>query len=211
MKYEWRKQEKSLYFPKDIEIRRVSSQSFLILDGQGDPNEPKFGQQVEALYTVSYAIRMMLKKGSYTEPYEYTVYPLEGVWTTSDGSKNKNLNKNALVYRIMIRQPDLVNQEIVMKAIETTKAKKDNVYLEKIQFETYEDDLVIQAIHKGSFETEQETFLKMESVLEQSDFERDWIMSNYVHREIYLSDARRVAPDKRKTLLRYKLKKEVNL
>ncbi|MBP2966940.1 GyrI-like domain-containing protein, partial [Acinetobacter baumannii] len=134
----------------------------------------------------------------------YTVYPLEGIWTTTDGSKDENLNKDQLAYRIMIRQPEQVNTEIVNQAIQQTLKKKDNPYLNRLSLETYEDGKSIQMIHVGSFDTELESFKQMDSFLEETEYERDWLMESYVHREIYLSDARKVLPEKRKTVLRYK-------
>ena len=206
MKYEWRKAEKSRYFPKGVEIRELTEQKYLILEGEGNPNNEHFSKQIEALYSVSYGIRMMLKKGLYTPEYEYTVYPLEGVWTTSDDSKEENLNKDNLVYRIMIKQPDMVTEEIVQEAIEVAFKKKENAYIKKMTFESYSEGKIVQMIHIGSFDTEVETFKKIDSFLEETNYERDWIMEKFVHREIYLSDFRRVAPEKRKTLLSYQLK-----
>ena len=208
MKHEWRKQEKEIYLPKSIEIREIPRYSFLMFEGEGDPNSEMFSQQIEALYSVSYAIRMMLKKGETTDSFVYTVYPLEGIWTTKDGSKDENLNKDQLVYRIMIRQPEQVNLEMVSQAIQQTIKKKDNPYLNQLSFETYEDGMSIQMIHVGSFDTELESFKQMDRFLEGTASERDWIMESYVHREIYLSDARKVVPEKRKTVLRYKLKEK---
>ena len=208
MKHEWRKYEKEIYSPKSIEIREIPRYSFLMLEGEGDPNSEMFSQQIEALYSVSYAIRMMLKKGETTDSFVYTVYPLEGIWTTKDGSKDENLNKDQLVYRIMIRQPEQVNLEMVSQAIQQTIKKKDNPYLNQLSFETYEDGMSIQMIHVGSFDTELESFKQMDRFLEGTAYERDWITESYVHREIYLSDARKVVPEKRKTVLRYKLKEK---
>ncbi|MGX7023247.1 GyrI-like domain-containing protein [Vagococcus hydrophili] len=205
MKYEWRKVEKQVYLPKEIEVREIPKYSFLILEGMGNPNNNShYASQIEALYSVSYSLRMSLKK----QGFEYTVYPLEGVWTTSDGSKDENLNKDALVYRIMIRQPEQVTAEMVQQAMKEVRLKKGNPRIEDIQFEAYEDGMVVQGIHVGTFETEIETFRKIDQFLEEMPFKRDWIMDTYVHREIYLSDFRRVAPEKRKTLLRYKLKEK---
>ena len=208
MKHEWRKYEKEIYSPKSIEIREIPRYSFLMFEGEGDPNSEMFSQQIEALYSVSYAIRMMLKKGETTDSFVYTVYPLEGIWTTKDGSKDENLNKDQLVYRIMIRQPEQVNLEMVSQAIQQTIKKKDNPYLNQLSFETYEDGMSIQMIHVGSFDTELESFKQMDRFLEGTAYERDWITESYVHREIYLSDARKVVPEKRKTVLRYKLKEK---
>ena len=204
MKYEWRKQEKELYFPKTIEIKEIPEQSFLILAGEGNPNSELFSQQIEALYNVSYGLRMKLKKSDFV----YTVYPLEGVWTTKDGSKNEHLNKEQLVYRIMIRQPEQVTKEMVNDVITEVSKKKSNPFISQLSFEKYTDGLSIQMIHVGSYDTEVESFRQIDAFLEQTSYEWDWVMDDYVHREIYLSDARRVVPEKRKTLLRYKLKEK---
>ena len=185
MKHEWRKHEKEIYLPKSIEIKEIPKYSFLILEGEGNPNREEFSRQIEALYSVSYAIRMMLKKGETTESFIYTVYPLEGVWTTKDGSKDENLNKDQLVYRIMIRQPEQVNLDMMNEAIQQTLKKKDNPYLKHLKFESYEDGMSIQMIHIGSFETELESFKQMDSFLEGTLYERDWLMDSYIHREIY--------------------------
>ncbi|WP_288394637.1 GyrI-like domain-containing protein [uncultured Vagococcus sp.] len=208
MKHEWRKAEKAIYLPKGIEIVDIPSYSFLILDGEGDPNSEMFASQIEALYSVSYSIRMMLKKGITGESFIYTVYPLEGVWTTKDGSKDESLNKDQLVYRIMIRQPEQVTESIVSEAIKQTLKKKDNLYINQLKFETYTDGGSIQMVHTGSFDTEVQSFRQMDVFLETTEYERDWLMGEFVHREIYLSDTRRVVPEKRKTLLRYKLKEK---
>ncbi|MGX7015098.1 GyrI-like domain-containing protein [Vagococcus silagei] len=120
MKYEWRKQEKLTYFPKEVEILNIPERHFIVLEGQGNPNS----QKIEALFTVAYTIRMQMKNGGGGAPFEYTVYPLEGVWTTSDGSKDDNLNKDALVFKIMIRQPDNVPASLIYEAIASAAQKK---------------------------------------------------------------------------------------
>ncbi|MEG2937477.1 MAG: GyrI-like domain-containing protein, partial [Vagococcus sp.] len=153
-------------------------------------------------------IRMMLKKGIAGESFLYTVYPLEGVWTTKEGSKDESLNKDQLVYRIMIRQLEQVTESVVSEAIEQTLKKKDNPYINQLKFETYTDGGSIQMIHTGSFDTEVQSFRQMDVFLETTEYERDWLMGDFVHREIYLSESRRVVPEKRKTLLRYKLKEK---
>src|SRR5690554_5569200 len=109
MKHEWRKHEKELYMPKaKPELVTVPKQKFLMIDGQGNPNSEEFAERVGVLYSLSYAIRMMPKQGYTPEGYfEYTVYPLEGIWDlTEKGRKLDTLDKEELVYTIMIRQPD---------------------------------------------------------------------------------------------------------
>ena len=208
MKHEWRKQEKELYLPKKIEIISIPKQHFLLIEGAGNPNSEAFAKKIEALYSVSYGIRMGMKKGRFGEAFEYTVYPLEGIWTTEDGSKDEALNKESLVYCVMIRQPDGVTKEIVEEIKKEVFDKKKNSDINLIRFESYEDGLSLQTIHQGSFDTEVETFKKMDAFLADTPYEKDWLMDKFVHREIYLSDPRKVVAEKRKTVLRYKLKEK---
>ncbi|MFK4567011.1 GyrI-like domain-containing protein [Enterococcus sp. UD-01] len=203
MKYEWRKQEKDFYLPKKPTVITVPTYQFISLSSNGDPNRPAFGEEVAALYAISYALRMGLKKGILgTEPFEYTVFPLEGVWT-SVNKPDGLLNKDELIYKIMIRQPDLVTETMFQEQLLAVKKKKDNPNLDKLIFERYEEGLCLQALHVGSFDTEAETFAKMSEVLKQEQLVMRPTMDNFQHREIYLSDPRKVAPEKAKTVLRW--------
>ena len=175
--------------------------TFLTLAGSGDPNNDPFGEQIQALYMLSYALRMLLKQ----QGDEYTVYPLEGIWTTSDNSRGATLNKAALTYEIMIRQPDSVDDGLFAEALTATLAKKTNPYLSAVRRVRYTDGMAVQAIHTGPFETEGTTFALMQTYLATQHLHQAPIMPPYQHREIYLSDFRRVAPEKRKTLLRYRI------
>jgi hypothetical protein len=135
---------------------------------------------------------------------EYTVFPLEGVWDIEEDAKknyNGTLDKNALIFKLMMRQPDFVTTEFALEAIERTKKKKPHPLLEKVKFETIEDGLCIQILHEGSYDSEPASFLKMHEFANQNKFTR----TSHKHREIYLSDARRVAADKLKTVLRFKV------
>ncbi|CAJ1225129.1 hypothetical protein LZY01_20390 [Levilactobacillus zymae] len=205
MKYEWRKQERDLYLPKGIQVVNVPQVHFLTLTGHGDPNQPAFSAQIQALYPVAYAVRMALKKGEFGTPYEYTVYPLEGVWTTTDGSRDATLNKAALAYTIMLRQPDQVTAEQVQLAIARTRDKHPSPYLDQLQFVTYTEGRCLQATHTGSFDTEGTTFAAMRDYLTAHQLTTQTTMGDYQHREIYLSDFRRVAPERRKTTLQWRL------
>ena len=131
MKYEWRKQEKNLYLPKQKpELITVPAQKFFMIKGKGNPNSEEFSEKIGVLYSLAYAIRMMPKQGFTPEGYfEYTVYPLEGIWDLSEeGRKLETLNKDELLYTIMIRQPDFVTEEVVQKAFERVRKKKPHPY-----------------------------------------------------------------------------------
>lgn len=134
---------------------------------------------------------------------EYTVYPLEGVWTTSDGSRDGGLNKDALVYQIMIRQPDVVTASDFARAKESVLQKKQHPYFENVRFVTYTEGRAVQAIYVGPFDTEGATFAQMTEYLTQHNLQKRTIMGGYQHREIYISDFRRTNPTKLRTLLRY--------
>ena len=208
MKHEWRKHEKELYVPKKNKsvILEIPPMNYLTIKGVGNPNEEVFSKKIEALYSVSYGIRMLPKKGITPEGYEeYTVYPLEGFWSlTKAGQAEETLNKDELTYQIMIRQPEFVTTELVADIIEQTKRKKTNSYLEELQFETISEGLNIQRLHEGSYDTEPETIALMETFIEQEGYRR--LSKN--HKEIYLS-GRNTPAEKLKTVLRFKVEKIV--
>lgn len=205
MKHEWKKQEKNLYIPKTKpELITVPEQKFLIIKGKGNPNNEEFSEKVAVLYSLSYAIRMMPKQGYTPEGYfEYTVYPLEGVWDlTEEGKKLESLNKDELIYTLMIRQPDFVTQEIVERAFENVRKKKPHPLLNNVIFETIEDGLSVQMLHVGSYDNEPQSFELMNKFIESNNLQRISLQ----HREIYLSDVRKVEPSKLKTVLRFMVK-----
>lgn len=207
MKHEWRKHEKILYIPKEKpELITVPEQKFIMIKGKGNPNSEEFSQKVGALYSLAYAIRMMPKQGYTPKGYfEYTVYPLEGIWDlTEEGRKLDKLNKDELLYTIMIRQPDFVTNEIVEKALENVRKKKPNPLLEELVFDTMEDGLSVQMLHIGPYDDEPNSFKQMDKYLQENNLERVTL----VHREIYLSDVNKVEPAKLKTVLRYMVKRK---
>lgn len=203
MKYEWRKQEKELYLPKQTPtIVEIPAMQFLTIIGTGDPNTSEnYPLEVAALYAVSYALRMKLKKTG----FEYVVYPLEGVWTTSDGSRDEYLNKDAFKYKLMIRQPQQVSSEDIRQAIQDVSKKKPNVNYLQLAFEQYEEGACLQMLHVGPYDNERQSFQEMKKFLQENNLSAVSTMENYPHREIYLSDPRKVAPEKLKTVLRLKL------
>lgn len=210
LKYEWRKQEKEIYLPKKTPQQiNTPKYNYLILSGKGNPNSELFAQQTAALYAVSYHFRMDIKKGTLGgEPMEYVVYPLEGIWTTGDGSRGETLNKEALEYKLMIRQPSCITQENLQASLEKLAIKKPNPHYEMLALKEYEEGSSVQMLHVGSYDDELDSFKKMDAYLEEHQLARMNIMDRYIHREIYLSDPRKVAPEKLKTVLRYQVEQE---
>ncbi|MEG0385409.1 MAG: GyrI-like domain-containing protein [Solibacillus sp.] len=205
MKYEWRKQEKHLYFPKQKpELVTIPEQKFLLIKGKGNPNEQEFAEKIGVLYSLAYAIRMMPKQGYTPDGYfEYTVYPLEGIWDLSEKGRGlDSLNKDELVYTIMIRQPDFVTKEIVERAFEIVEKKKPHPFLNEVTFDVFQDGSSVQMLHIGPYDDEPQSFELMSEFTKNNNLERVSLQ----HREIYLSDFRKVEPAKLKTVLRYKVR-----
>ena len=208
MKYEWRKREKEYYIPKEKPtLVEIPGFQFFTLEGKGNPNSEQFAEAIGVLYSLSYAIRMMPRNGITPEGYfEYTVYPLEGTWDLTEKGREEietKLNKDELVYKLMIRQPDFVNEETVKKAFEIAKKKKPHPLLDNVKFEKIKEGPSVQALHIGPYDDEPKTFEKMEQFCEENNL----TIKTKAHREIYLSDFRKTEPHKLKTVLRYRVEK----
>lgn len=196
-----------MYLPKTKPVLvDVGPLNFLTLKGEGNPNDKHFEDYISALYSVSYAIKMNLKKEKHPlQGYQdYTVYPLEGVWDLNAEARKKydgKINKDDLVFKLMIRQPDFVDEAYVKNQIELTKVKKPQVLLEKLQFETITEGSCVQMLHVGPYDNEPASFAQMEAYAKQEKRVR----ISKKHREIYLSDFRKTTPEKLKTVLRFKV------
>lgn len=206
MKYEWRKEEKEIYLPKEKPaLVKVPKAKYFCIKGEGNPNDGDFSNRIAVLYSLAYAVRMMPKSGFIPDGYfEYTVYPLEGLWDMTEvGKSSEVFNKDELIYTIMIKQPDFVNEEVTKKAFEIANKKKLDKLLKEAYFDEIEDGLSVQMLHIGSYDNEPETFSKMKEYINENNLK----IKSLVHREIYLSDARKVERDKLKTVLRYTVTK----
>ncbi len=207
MKHEWKKNDKQFYLPKNKpEIIVVPKFNFYCIQGKGNPNDDFFADYIGVLYSLSYAIKMSQKQGFSPANYqEYTVFPLEGIWDIDEEARkiyNGTLDKNALVFKLMMRQPDFVTQEFAQETIERVRKKKPHELLDKVKFETIEDGLCIQMLHEGSYDTEPASFRKMQEFANDNNLQR----IELTHREIYLSDARKVSSEKLRTVLRFMVK-----
>ena len=199
MKHEWKKHEKNLYGVKQSpRIVDIPMQKFIMIKGEGNPNDKEFSDKVSALYSLAYGIKMMYKNTiSTNEISDYTVYPLEAIW--KDIGDTQQLDKNQLEYTIMIRQPDVITKDIVFDALEQVKIKKPNSLYEQIFFDTMQDAKSIEVLHIGAYDDEPISFQKMNILAKENGLARS---TNY-HREIYLNNANRVLKSKLKTILRY--------
>ena len=202
-KVDYKKQFKSLYLPKkQPEIMAVPPLRFAMLDGQGDPNGETFAEVVTALYSFSYAVKMSYKSKAVPDGYyDYTVFPLEGVWDLVDKARG-SADKSNYAYTMMIRQPDFLTAELAARFITEVKKKKPNDFLDQIRLEDYDEGTCCQMLHLGSYDDEPASFAQMEAFCSEHGYRR----SDKTHREIYLSDPRRTDTDKLKTVLRFKVK-----
>lgn len=206
MKYEWRRKDKEIYLPKNNpSIIEVPPMKYFTLMGKGNPNNEGFKASVEALYALSYTIRMMPKKGINPEGYfEYTVFPLEGVWDLDEeGRQLEVLDKDRLVYKIMIRQPEFVTEELYLTAKSLVTKKVPENLLNRVRFEEIREELCVQCMHIGSYDAEKETFSKMDEFCKANQL----IRKDKRHREIYITDPRKTESEKLKTVLRFKAAK----
>lgn len=189
MKYEWRKLDKKLYQgPKTPVVIEHPVQSFIMLNGQGNPNKADFSERVSALYSLAYAIKMEYKKTAHHQEFtDFTVYPLEGSWQQTEA---ETLVKDDLVYTIMIAQPEFITNEIVETALEKVKVKKPNPSYNKIRFERISEGSSVAMLHVGPFDDEPQTFAKMDAFCQENGLKR----CTAYHREIYLNNKNRTAP-----------------
>lgn len=202
MKYEWKKNEKNLYGVKQKpQLIEIPSAYYIMIKGEGNPNESDFSNRVSALYSLAYGIKMLFKNME-KEELEYsdlTVFPLEGIWEKSD---DEEFDKNKLKYTIMIKQPYFITKKIFELAFEKVKKKKPNELYDEVSFDCIESKKAIQILHIGSFDTEIESFEKLDNFANEMNLER----SEKLHTEIYLNNKNRTAEDKLKTILRYNVK-----
>lgn len=202
MKYEWKKNEKNLYGVKQKpQLIEIPSAYYIMIKGEGNPNESDFSNRVSALYSLAYGIKMLFKnmKKEELEYSDFTVFPLEGIWEKSD---DEEFDKSKLKYTIMIKQPNFITKEIFDLAFEKVKKKKPNELYDEISFDCIENKKAIQILHIGSFDTEIESFEKLDNFASEMNLER----SEKLHTEIYLNNKNRTAEDKLKTILRYTVK-----
>ena len=202
MKHEWKKQEKELYGVKTKPcVIDIPAWKYIILSGSGNPNDEIFSDKVAALFSIAYKIKMAYKTlaEKSNEITDYTVYPLEGIWSMD--SEKEYLVKEELQYRIMIRQPDFITREMFDNSLEAVKSKKYNPYLTDVSFETICDGRCIQVLHKGAFDDEPASFEIMDGYCMEHGYKR----MGKEHREIYLNNANRTDKANLKTILRYKV------
>jgi len=207
-----KKQFKHLYQPsaKKIETVQVPSLQFAMIDGAiekgSEPGKsPSFADSTQTLYGLSYTLKFMLKKRK-TDAVDYPVMALEGLWGVEDGKFDITVKDN-WSYTLMIMQPEIITQEIFEEArAEVRRKKGDLPLLSKVRLAHFEEGLCVQTMHIGPYATEPETLDRMKEFMAENGL-RDNVGPNGLHHEIYISDPRKAAPDKMKTVLRHPVTK----
>lgn len=208
MAFDFKKEYKDFYMPKNKPcIVTIPSMNYIAVQGQGDPNieDGEYKQSIGLLYGIAYTIKMS-KMGDYRiEGYfDYVVPPLEGFWW-QDGIQGIDYgHKEKFKWISVIRLPDFVTKTDFDWAIsEATKKKKAD--FSKVEFMPYDEGLCVQCMHIGPYDNEPATVSLMHEYMEGQGYVLD-ITDKRMHHEIYLSDVRKVAPDKLKTVIRHPIK-----
>lgn len=196
-KVDLKKTHRTLYGPKAGLISEVVVPAFrfLMVDGQGDPGKAKsYRDAVEALFSLSYTIKFMVKK--WPEALDYAVMPLEGLWWADDLNDFVKGCRDRWKWTMMIHQPPFITEAMVKQAAKTLAGKKELPSLAQVRFEPFEEGFCAQTLHVGPFSAEGPTIEKLHGFIE----ERGGLRGK--HHEIYLSDIRKADPKKWKTVLR---------
>ena len=205
MTIDFKKTEKDLYQPKTTpSIVDVPEMTFIAIDGKGDPNtSEEYKTALEALYGLSYTIKMSNKA-----ILEYVVPPLEGLWWSPDGGAVDYSDKDSFCWTSLVRQPGFVTPEVFETAKTAHTKKKPELDLSKARLIKLTEGLCVQVMHIGSYDDEPATIVAMEQYAVDNGYAID-ISETRRHHEIYLSDPRKVAPEKLKTVIRHPIRKKV--
>ena len=213
MAFDFKKEYKEFYAPKNKpSIITVPSMNYVAVRGQGDPNEEggEYKQALGLLYGLAYTIKMSKKGEHQIDGYfDYVVPPLEGLWRQDgmDGAGGIDYaRKDDLQWISMIRLPDFVTESDFEWAVKEAERKKKTDF-SKAEFLTYDEGLCVQCMHIGPYDDEPKTVAAMHEYMEDQRYVLD-ITNTRLHHEIYLSDARKVAPEKLKTVIRHPIRKK---
>lgn len=209
MAFDYKKEYKEFYMPKETpSIITVPKINYIAVRGNGDPNEEngEYKQTIGLLYGIAFTIKMS-KKGDHCIEgfFDYVVPPLEGFWWMNGVDGIDYAHKDEFNWISVIRLPDFVKKRDFDWAVKEATAKKKQDF-SKVEFFTYDEGLCVQCMHIGSYDDEPATVDAMHRFMEEQDYVLD-ITDKRLHHEIYLSDARKIAPEKLKTVIRHPIRK----
>jgi len=209
MAFDFKKEYKEFYMPKNKpQIVNVPKANYIAVRGKGNPNEADgaYQQAMRVLYSVAYTLKMSYKTDYKIEGFfKYVVPPLEGFWWQEGIDGVDYTNKDAFQWISVIRLPDFITEKDFNWAVETA-AKKKKLDCSSAEFLTIDEGLCVQIMHIGAYDNEPETVAVMDSFLEENGYVNDFSEIR-LHHEIYLSDPRRTAPEKLKTVIRHPIRK----
>jgi len=209
-KLDFKKEYKDLYLPKTFPATvDVPEMTFIAVDGKGDPNTEggEYQQAIQALYALTYAIKMSKMGDQKPEGYfEYVVPPLEGFWQIEGDAEFDAAQKDKFVWTSVIRQPEFVDQKVFDWACGQITSKKPEIDISKARLMTFTEGLCVQCMHVGSYDSEPATIAKINEFIGQNGFAGDFSQERR-HHEIYLGDPRKVEEDKRRTVIRHPIKR----
>ena len=209
MAFDFKKEYKEFYLPKDRPgIVTVPPVNYIAVRGQGDPNEADgaYQQALGLLYGVAFTIKMSKMGDHRIEGYfDYVVPPLEGFWWQEGVADIDYAHKEAFRWISVIRLPDFVTRADFDWAVAET-ARKKKMDFSKVEYFTYDEGLCVQCLHIGPYDDEPNTVERMHQYMEEQGYTLD-ISDQRLHHEIYLSDARKVSPEKLKTVIRHPIRK----
>ena len=204
MAFDFKKEYKEYYMPKNKpQIVDIPKANYIAVRGKGDPNEESgaYQQAVGILYSIAYTLKMSYKTDYKIEGFfEYVVPPLEGFWWQDNVEGVDYSNKSTFNWISVIRLPDFITEENFAWAVETA-SKKKNMDCSSAEFLTIDEGLCVQMMHIGPYDDEPASVAIMNAFLKENGYATD-INENRLHHEIYLSDPRKTAPEKLKTVIR---------
>ena len=210
MTFDFKKEYKEFYMPKNKpSIVEIPSMNYIAIRGKGDPNDEngEYKKSIELLYGIAYTIKMSKKSDHRIEGYfDYVVPPLEGFWWQDGVEGIDYAHKENFQWISVIRLPDFVKKNDFDWAISDATRKK-KMDFSKVEFFSYDEGLCVQCMHIGCYDDEPATVRLMHEYMESLGYELD-ITDKRLHHEIYLSDARKVDPDKLKTVIRHPIRKK---
>ena len=209
MAFDFKKEYKEFYMPKNKpQIVNVPKANYIAVRGKGNPNEADgaYQQAMRVLYSVAYTLKMSYKTDYKIEGFfEYVVPPLEGFWWQEGIDGVDYANKDAFQWISVIRLPDFITEKDFNWAVETA-TKKKKLDCSSAEFLTIDEGLCVQIMHIGAYDNEPETVAVMDAFLKENGYVNDFSETR-LHHEIYLSDPRRTAPEKLKTVIRHPIRK----
>ena len=213
MAFDYKKEYKEFYLPKKKpEIVTVPKMNYIAVKGCSDPNKEdgEYKNSISILYALAFTIKMSKLTDYRIEGYfDYVVPPLEGFWWQQGVTQIDYSRKDAFQWISVIRLPDFVSEKDFNWAKQQVKTKK-GIDCSNAQFLTIEEGLCVQIMHIGSYDDEPDTITLMDKFIKENGYINDF-SNTRMHHEIYLSDARRVAPEKLKTIIRHPIRKKDNL